>query len=99
MGADHIWLKKHFDPRKKHGRDIIYRTDGSFYTALDLFGLADGMCFIMGKPTLFQNKTNRWADEGPVKQFCQDKSIQFLFFNCKKRDDRWVVETKYVNTL
>lgn len=94
MGADHIWLKKHFDPRKKYGRDIFYRNDGTYYTGLDLFNLADGICFIHGMPTLFQNKTNSWAPEDPITEFLYGKHIHFIVFNVKRNGKGWIVDSR-----
>jgi len=110
---DQIWLKKHFDPRKKYGHDLVYfqnhgstkygerESDGAnYYVALDLFNLFDGICFdSSGTMTFLQIKTNAWPPEKPITDFISNKNgFTVLALNVKHVKKRWVVLTRHWKT-
>ena len=112
-GYDQIWLKKHFDPRKKYGHDLVYfnkrgstkygqrESDGAnYYVALDLFNLFDGMCFSPdGRLVFIQIKTNSWPSEKPILDFISDKQgFAVIAINVKQKEGRWSVITRHWNT-
>lgn len=89
---DDIWLKAH-TPHK----DLVYAKSG-WYRALDLWNLFDGICFdAKGKLWFIQVKTNRWAQEDPIREFLKDKlMLGALIVNVRHIKGRWVVNMRIV---
>jgi hypothetical protein len=99
-GYDHIWLKPHRDPRKKYNHELVYRTNGMFYTQLDIWNLFDGICFDKeGRVWFFQNSTTNYHPEQPFIIFARDKQINILLFKVIKRGREWEVKNKTIKVL
>lgn len=93
-GYDQIWLKPH--TRRK---DLIY-TQGTWYRALDLWNLFDGICFSQTGDIFFlQIKTNRWAEEEPILKFISKRKINVIIINVIfKRGKKTEVKIKHLNS-
>lgn len=86
-GFDQIFFKAH-----TKRPDLIYTQKGN-YRAIDLWNLFDGMCFNQNnKIIFFQVKTNAWAREKPILNFCMKYELAAYSFNVKKsHDGKWSV--------
>ena len=89
-GAKEIWLKPH---TKRHDR--IYTQDGR-YTALDLFGLFDGIARMHDRLYFLQIKTNAWAKEQPLLNWLNlVKGVFILSINVKRnKEGSWSVHER-----
>jgi hypothetical protein len=81
-GYTEIWLKAH---GRRH--DLIYKdnTSNSWYRALDLWNLFDGICIDpWGNLVFLQLKTNSWAKEAPLLAWVKKvKHSKVMSLNCK----------------
>jgi hypothetical protein len=80
-GYTEIWLKAH---GRRH--DLVYKdnTKNSWYRALDLWNLFDGICLDPNNGIVFlQLKTNAWAKEEPLKEWAKKTKSKVMSFNCK----------------
>jgi len=83
---DQIFFKMHI-----RNQDTVYTQKGN-YKALDLWNLFDGICFDKDDNIVFfQVKTNAWAKQEPMVQFCKKYKVSAMSFNVKKKDGRWSV--------
>ena len=86
-GFDDIWLKP-------HGRrqDLVY-AQGTWYRALDLWNLFDGICFDKtGHCFFIQIKTNAWASKKKLQEFKKRRDVSIISFNVKLgKDKKWKV--------
>jgi len=93
-----IWLKPH---GRRH--DLVYKNKekGSWYRALDLWNLYDGICLDPdGHIVFIQIKTNAWAKAKPIEEWVKKvKHSKVMVFNVKysTRLNKWdVLERTYV---
>jgi len=81
-GYTEIWLKTH---GRRH--DLVYKdnTGNSWYRALDLWNLFDGICLDpWGNLVFLQLKTNAWAKEEPLLAWTKKvKNSKVMSFNVK----------------
>ena len=81
-GYTEIWLKAH---GRRH--DLVYKdnTTNSWYRALDLWNLFDGICLDpWGNLVFLQLKTNSWAKEQPLIDWVKKvKHSKVMSLNCK----------------
>jgi hypothetical protein len=99
QGYTEIWLKAH---GRRH--DLVYKDDGkdTWYRALDLWNLFDGICLDPDNNLVFlQLKTNAWAKEAPLKDWVKKvKNSKVMSFNVKYSTTlkKWdVLERTYEN--
>ena len=80
--CDQIFFKAH-----TIRTDLIY-TQKENYRAIDLWNLFDGICFSeLNEIVFFQVKTNAWAKEEPIKEFCRKYRLDAMSFNVRKSND------------
>lgn len=81
-GYTEIWLKAH---GRRH--DLVYKDNSknSWYRALDLWNLFDGICLDPWNNIVFlQLKTNAWAKEEPLASWTKKvKNSKVMSFNIK----------------
>lgn len=95
---DYIWLKPHFDSRKKMFKDFFHtRTNGKVFSQ-DVFNLFDGICFeSTGMLTFLQLSTTNYHPEQPYRDFISDKfGFKILLMRTVKKKNRWQVQTKEI---
>jgi len=81
-GYTEIWLKPH---GRRH--DLVYKSKekGSWYRALDLWNLWDGICLDPNNKLVFiQIKTNAWAKKQPIIEWVNKvKDSKAMVFNVR----------------
>lgn len=89
-GYNSVYLKAH-----TKWNDTVYCIDGN-YKALDLFNLWDGIV-LSDKVWFVQIKTNAWAKEKPIIQWCKKYKANGMIINVKlNNNDDWnVMVRKY----
>lgn len=90
IGFEQIWLKSH---TKFH--DKIYINDGTNYNALDLFNLWDGIALREDGVWFLQIKTNAWAKDDPLTQWCTKYNAKGLNINVKLINNEYQVLMRY----
>lgn len=83
-----VWLKPH---TKFH--DLVYKSDGTRYRALDLFNLWDGIGLKAEGVYFLQLKTNAFAKNEPLNEFCSTYNVRGLNINRKlnKKTNEWEI--------
>ena len=85
-GYDEVWLKAH-----TKFSDLVYSNFGN-YKALDIFNLWDGIAITQEDGVFFiQIKTNSWAKEQPIIDWCTKYKAKALSINVKRYKEEWNV--------
>lgn len=87
-GFHEVWLKAH-----TKFSDIVYSMLSN-YKALDLFNLWDGIALHEHGVYFIQIKTNAWAKEEPIIQWCDKYHAMGLSINVKYEDNKPTVLVK-----
>ena len=99
-GYDYIWLKPHYDSRKKMFKDFFYTREKGKIFSQDIFNLFDGICFdSVGYLVFLQLSTTNYHKVEPYLEFLKDKKgFRVLMLRAVKKANRWIVQTKEISS-